>query len=596
MSLAQAPRMPEPARPQASESVESVLEIDDPFDVAVLARIARRGLLTTDPAAFLRDAAGAIAEVLPPASLVAIVDVRGPRPVVRGSVGWGDRSFEAAADWLAGLRGGRLMLTDAGREGAGLAEADFVRDHRIVSLAGVAGPGGMPPRAWILAGSSARGRFDDRAIDFLAAAAELVDGVLARDDADATRARAHAALEEEAAISRALLELGQTLHAHLNDPYLLDWVNTAALRLLRSDWSGVLGWDVARGVFQLMANAGKLPAEARLAVAELRYTPEEVPRLRKLRPGELLEVASLDEDPVLPADLVRELHLRAALCTPVACSGEVLGIHIHGWRERPAGFRPRHRHLVTGIAHATAVALETALLVADLQTASRLKSEFLANVSHELRTPINIVAGYTEMLADGAFGDVPDEAAATLDRIRSTTRSLSNLVATTLHLGRLEAGRDAVDVETFDVHALLAEVAAEITPPADVSVRWPAADAPLEVTTDRSKLRTIAQHLSANAVKFTERGSVDVDLQHDGHYLTLTVHDTGIGIAEEYIPMIFKPFAQIDGSNTRRHGGVGLGLHVVKRFVGLLHGDVRVSSRLGEGSSFVVTLPAPRAA
>lgn len=598
MCLARFRRMSEPARSiLPSLLVDRALPEPTPYRRAsALAHIARQALLEPDVATLLHEVTAVVAETLE-APLVAVVE-RGGAALCAG-IGWTDRTFADAETHLPQAGEGPLVVADVGTN-PGLAAARCVREHHVASLAAavVAGAdvsGTDDVRRWLVVGSGAAAHFGSGDVEFLVTVADVLGAALAQREHDAARARAYATLEEEAAISRALLELGQTLHAHLNDPYLLDWVNTAALRLLRSDWSGVLGWDESRRVFRLVANAGELPNDARIAVADLQYRPDEVPRLRALRPGDLLEVASLDDDPVLPEDLVRELRLHAALCTPISCGGEVLGIHVHGWRDRPAGFRPRHRHLAAGIAHAAAVALDTALLVAELQTASRLKSEFLANVSHELRTPINIVAGYTDMLADGAFGAVPDEAAETLARIRTTTRTLSELVSTTLHLGSLEAGRDAVDTETVDVGALVAEIARDIEAPPPLAVRWPVLATALQVTTDRDKLRSIVHQLAHNAVKFTERGSVTVDVEHDGRYLTVTVSDTGIGIAAEHLPMLFNPFHQIDGSNTRRHGGVGLGLHVLKRFVTLLHGDVRVTSHHGEGSTFVVTVPAPLA-
>ncbi|MBI3770563.1 MAG: HAMP domain-containing histidine kinase [Deltaproteobacteria bacterium] len=279
----------------------------------------------------------------------------------------------------------------------------------------------------------------------------------------------------------------------------------------------------------------------------------------------------------------------------MSCDGEVVGVLINGWRNRADPFRPRERHLATGIANATAVALDTAQLVAELQMANRMKSEFLANMSHELRTPINVIAGYADMLNDGAFGDVTSEAHDVLARVRSTTRTLRDLVATTLHLGHLEAGRDAIDVETVDVEALLRELASEIVASPAITLHWPEPSLALHVSLDRGKLRTILQQLIQNAVKFTDAGRVTIAIEHDGQYLTVTVEDTGVGIPQDRLADLFQPFRQLDGSNTRRHGGVGLGLHLVKRLVVLLRGDVRVTSQPGRGSTFVVTLPAPRA-
>jgi signal transduction histidine kinase len=230
----------------------------------------------------------------------------------------------------------------------------------------------------------------------------------------------------------------------------------------------------------------------------------------------------------------------------------------------------------------------------DVRELHRLKSDFIATMSHELRTPLNVVMGYSDLLADEAFGALSGEQRGVLDRIQVSARELFELVTATLDLNRLEAGETPVQRGGVDVTVLMAELAAdtEARPRGeDVVVEWQVSTALPPLETDRDKLWTVLRNIVGNAIKFTERGRVTVTVDSQADAMVFAVADTGIGIGDEHLPIIFDMFRQVEAADTRRFGGVGLGLYVVRRLLEELGGDVQVESRLGHGSRFVVRLP-----
>jgi signal transduction histidine kinase len=403
---------------------------------------------------------------------------------------------------------------------------------------------------------------------------------------------ASAAQQEETEIGAALLEVAQALDVNLGTPDMLERVNELAVGMVGCDMCATFIWDEEAAAFRLQSSTG-VPPPVRAEIAGMDFTVETLPVVGLLRTGEAIEVTAPEGQDLLPIDVMRRWQFASILYTPLVRRGETVGLVTYAYRARTGPFSSRQRRLATGIAHATTIALENARLIADLQAASRLKSDFVATMSHELRTPLNVITGYTELIAEGAFGALPDELADTIGRIRRSAMELIDLVNATLDLGRLEAGRDGATIAPVDVGDLLAEIRVEVEALVASGVQYRSDDAgvPGPVLTDRVKLKTIVKNLVGNALKFTPRGRVAVTAILDEGELIMQVADTGIGIPAEGLPLIFDMFRQLDASHTRRYGGVGLGLYIVRRLTSLLGGSVDVQSAPGAGSTFTVRIP-----
>lgn len=229
----------------------------------------------------------------------------------------------------------------------------------------------------------------------------------------------------------------------------------------------------------------------------------------------------------------------------------------------------------------------------ELEQANLLKSEFLATMSHELRTPLNAIIGFTELVQLRDRG-LQETSKANLDKVMRNAEQLLALITDILDLSRIEAGKISVSRSAVEMASFLDECMSHFTPMAsskEIGLKWITDPAVGVAMIDQDKLRRILQNLVSNAIKFTEEGEVRVKLWPEGDRLLFEVTDTGIGIDTELLPVIFEKFRQADGSRTRRYGGSGLGLAITKELCHSMGGSVRVSSKMGGGSVFRVSLP-----
>lgn len=223
-----------------------------------------------------------------------------------------------------------------------------------------------------------------------------------------------------------------------------------------------------------------------------------------------------------------------------------------------------------------------------------IKDEFLATLSHELRTPLNAVLGWSQLLSMGKLPD--DDLKQGIEAIERNARAQAQLIEDLLDMSRIAAGKVRLDVRQVDLAAVINAAVDSIQPSADakeITLRKVLDSNAGLVSGDSTRLQQVLWNLLSNAVKFTPKGGkVDVLLERVNSHLEITVRDNGVGIAPDFLPLVFDRFRQGDASTTRTHGGLGLGLSIVKNLIELHGGTVRVKSGgANQGSTFIITLP-----
>lgn len=232
----------------------------------------------------------------------------------------------------------------------------------------------------------------------------------------------------------------------------------------------------------------------------------------------------------------------------------------------------------------------------EAEESSRLKSQFVSNVSHELRTPLNAIFGYTELLLDETYGAIGPEQKEPLKGVARNAKELLSLINHVLDLSKIESGKETISPEPLRLPDLLEEIVEGMKPLLEkktLRLRWDGIESLPTIVSDGNKVKQILTNLLSNAIKFTQRGSITVSGKNhpEAETVEIAVQDTGIGIRPEALPKLFTAFHQIDADLTREYEGVGLGLKIAKDLSRLLHGEIRVESRYGVGSTFTLSLP-----
>ncbi|MBI2351663.1 MAG: GAF domain-containing sensor histidine kinase, partial [Deltaproteobacteria bacterium] len=307
-------------------------------------------------------------------------------------------------------------------------------------------------------------------------------------------------------------------------------------------------------------------------------------------------------------EIFRKYGLVSYLAVPLLAKSEAIGV-LGVYTKEEHEFGDEDAEFLNTLAGQAAIAIhnsqfyeEMAKLAGDLAKSNRVKDEFLSVMSHELRTPLNVVMGYAAMIKDGLLGEINTEQEKAAEKIITRAKDQLIMISEILQVTQIEAEGIKLMSHEFSLEAFLNDLRStyDVSMDKEITLTWDYhSDLPV-IKTDGEKLKHILQNLINNAIKFTGQGHVTISAglnrrsrqqPESNGQVEFKVEDTGIGIPEEALPIIFERFRQLDSSETRNHGGVGMGLYIVKKYTEVLGGSVQVESEPGKGSTFTVTIP-----
>jgi signal transduction histidine kinase/putative methionine-R-sulfoxide reductase with GAF domain len=399
---------------------------------------------------------------------------------------------------------------------------------------------------------------------------------------------------------RMLGETGQAVSSTLDLKAVIDTIAQRSIELGQGHGCALFRYDRALREFSLWRSVG-LPEADVAELKALRIRETETAMGRAISERQPISIHDLREAPSFPLrDATLRLGLRSVLIVPLLRADRAFGALVL-WRRATGPFASRTVDVMQTFANQSVLAIQNARLFRqieeksrELEVASRHKSHFLANMSHELRTPMNAVLGFTEMMADGLYGPLPEKALKALERVQANGKHLLDLINDVLDLSKIEAGQLSLVFEDYALGQVVQTVmtgteslarAKGLSLTAQIEDRLPIGRG------DERRLTQVLLNLVGNAIKFTSEGSVEVTARGHGERFEIAVRDTGPGIAAEDQDRIFEEFQQVDSSSTRQKGGSGLGLAISKRFIEMHGGTLTVQSALGRGSTFVVSVP-----
>ena len=420
---------------------------------------------------------------------------------------------------------------------------------------------------------------------------------IARDISD--RKRLQALAQEQAAITEKLAQVGAVVASTLELETAVQKVTDVATELTHAECGAFLYNvnDAQAGETYMLYTLSGAPKEAFADFPHPRAMALFGPTFRGesvLRLDDVTKDPRFEQDPPYFGKPAGGLPVRSYLAVPVkAPSGEVLGGLFLG-HSQIGMFTEKHEQLATGVGAWASVALQNAHLYVEAREANRMKDEFLAVLSHELRTPLNAIVGYARLLRRGILSG--EKATRGIETLERNAISLTQIVEDVLDVSRIIAGKIRLELEPVELPLLLHNAIATLQPAADAKgVRLQTTIDPRVgfVSGDPNRLQQVVWNLLTNAVKFTPTlGQVQVSLECVDSQAELVVSDTGIGIEPDFLPHVFERFRQAEGGTTRKAGGLGLGLAIVRHIVEMHGGAVFASSGgAGQGATFRVRLP-----
>jgi signal transduction histidine kinase/HAMP domain-containing protein len=399
---------------------------------------------------------------------------------------------------------------------------------------------------------------------------------------------------------QALGEVSQAVSSTLDLQEVLATIVAQAVELSETESGAIYEFDETKEQFELRAThrmSEELINAIRQAPVHLGETALGWAGVRR----EAVQIPDILEEPEYPLrQIIERDGLRALLAVPLLREDRLIGGLVV--RRKAVGqFAQETVNLLQNFATQSALAIQNARLFREieekgqeLEIASKHKSEFLANMSHELRTPLNAILGYTELILDKIYGDVPGEIQEVLERVEQNGRHLLSLINDVLDLSKIEAGQLTLSLNDYSMKEVVQTVV--------TAVESLAAEKNLELKVtvspevdngrgDEQRISQVLMNLVGNAIKFTEEGEVKVEAKTSNDTFVVSVSDTGPGLSESDQLRIFEEFHQVDATSTRKKGGTGLGLSIAKRIVEMHGGRIWVASTVGKGSTFSFSLP-----
>lgn len=399
---------------------------------------------------------------------------------------------------------------------------------------------------------------------------------------------------------KALGDISQVVSSTLNLDTVLTGIIRHAVQMSETDGGTIFGYDEERGTFIPKITYGinqvlidsihrtrpQMGDKTAIGQAAARRNPVQIP--------------DINLAPDYPLALVSKEGFHALLAVPLLLENKILG-GLVVLRRSAGEFPERVVNLLQTFAGQSGLAIHNASLFEEinekslqLQKADKHKSEFLANMSHELRTPLNAILGYTELVLDKIYGDVPEKIEEVLHWIEKSGRHLLSLINDILDLSKIEAGQLSLSLGKYSMVELIQAAATSVDSLAaekNLELLISTPPSPPAGVGDEQRITQVLLNLIGNAIKFTEEGSININLAVSDLEFVVSISDTGIGLSAGDQKIIFKDFHQVDGSSTRTRGGTGLGLAIAKRIVELHGGRIWVESTPRRGSTFSFSLP-----
>ena len=398
----------------------------------------------------------------------------------------------------------------------------------------------------------------------------------------------------------ALGEISQAVNSTLDLETVLTSIVRHAVQLSKADAGTIYEFDENEEVFLPRINYGADQAflEA-LRETKLRKEDQTVigHAARKGAPDQIADIAAV---PDYPLRHLKQAGYRALLALPLLREDRLIGGLVV--RRKTAGEFPAPVvDLLQTFAAQSVLAIHNARLFHEIEEkgrelviANKHKSMFLANMSHELRTPLNAILGYTELILDNIYGEVPQKIQDVLERLEKNGRHLLNLINDVLDLSKIEAGQLTLSLNEYSMGELIQTVFASVESLAaekQLKLDIVTTHDPMMGRGDEQRIAQVILNLVGNAIKYTDTGEVKVEAYVANEAFVVSVSDTGPGLNQADQQKIFEEFQQADGSSTRKKGGTGLGLSISKKIIEMHGGQIWVESTPGEGSIFRFRLP-----